>query len=159
MDPKEQEQEDLRDGCRFPANISNELLQGIEPDTWQNVGPSIVHFSEVILQQTVNNGDNFKHLTGFLKELVDYLIKHVRAYELETFDTKNRVKSEMTVLDKSIENKLKQFQTKAEAEGVRMRETVDEKVGSMSAKIFEMDEKMQRVEDTSVVMERVNDTI
>ena len=48
----------------------------------------------------------------------------------------------MTVLDKSIENKLKQFQTKAEAEGVRMRETVDEKVGSMSAKIFEMDEKM-----------------
>ena len=90
----------------------------------------------------MNNGDNFKHLTGFLKELVDYLIKHVRAYELETFDTKNRVKSEMTVLDKSIENKLKQFQTKAEAEGVRMRETVDEKVGSMSAKIFEMDEKM-----------------
>ena len=81
-------------------------------------------------------------MTGFLKELVDYLIKHVRSYELETFDTKNRVKSEMTVLDKSIENKLKQFQTKAEAEGVRMRETVDEKVGSMSAKIFEMDEKM-----------------
>ena len=64
----------------------------------------------------------------FLKVLVNYLIKHVKTYEVETFDTKNKTKSDLSILEKSVENKMKQLATKQEIELIRIQELVSEKM-------------------------------
>jgi len=59
---------------------------------------------------------------------VNYLIKHVKTYEVETFDTKNKTKSDLSILEKSVENKMKQLATKQEIELIRIQELVSEKM-------------------------------
>lgn len=59
---------------------------------------------------------------------MNYLIKHVKTYEVETFDTKNKTKSDLSILEKSVENKMKQLATKQEIELIRIQELVSEKM-------------------------------
>ena len=55
-DPKEMEYQELIDLCIFPAPMDNEMLMSINPNEWKNVGPSLMHCSEVLLLKQKHNG-------------------------------------------------------------------------------------------------------
>ena len=45
QDPKEKEYNEIMNMLEFPSPLHNEMLDGIDPYSWMNVGPSVVNCS------------------------------------------------------------------------------------------------------------------
>jgi hypothetical protein len=107
MDPKDIEYMELIDACEFPASVDTDMLKGIHPDEWTNVGPSVVHFSSVILDMQNDNGKNLKHIQATLDRFVNYVVRYIKHTEGETYEQKNKTTREIVAIDKAVENRLK----------------------------------------------------
>ena len=88
MDPKELEQQEIIESCEFPASLDTASLKGIHPDEWTNVGPSVVHFSEVMLEKSNDHGKNLQHLQKIIDRFVNYMIRYIKNLDNETFENK-----------------------------------------------------------------------
>jgi hypothetical protein len=89
--------------------MDNEILSGIKPLEWKNVGPSIIHCSEVLIMKQKHNGQNFIHLQNLLSRFVKKVIDHMKKGEEDMFALKNKISRDLLGLDKTTENKMKLF--------------------------------------------------
>ena len=102
--------------CDFPAPMDNELVDGIDPRSWLNVGPSIIHFSDVMLQKQAHGSENLLHIRDLLTNFVDFVITFIKKYEVDTVDLKERIRKDIAQMDNTFEQKMKWQNQKTEIE-------------------------------------------
>ena len=76
--------------------------------------------------------------------------------EEDMFALKNKVSRDLIGLDKTTENKMKLFQQKNDIEIKKLQQSIDEKIEEVDKKVFLVNDKLTRVEDTTVVLDYVN---
>jgi len=136
--------------------MDNEILSGIKPLEWKNVGPSIIHCSEVLIMKQKHNGQNFIHLQNLLSRFVKKVIDHMKKGEEDMFALKNKISRDLLGLDKTTENKMKLFKQQNDIEIKKLTNVIDEKLEEIDRKVYEINDKLSRVEDTTVVLDYVN---
>jgi hypothetical protein len=61
-DPRDKEHKDIIGMLEFPNTLDCNMLKAVQPTTWKNVGPNVIHAIAILISQSTTFGGHFSHL-------------------------------------------------------------------------------------------------
>lgn len=91
------EEKDLVALLDFPDNAFQEgKLTYVQPETWKNVGASVIHAIKLIKDHQVETADNLTQLMTFVRGFSSKTFSFIKTQEFEMTNLKNKVTRDLT---------------------------------------------------------------
>ena len=87
--------------------MDNDTLTEVRPLEWTNVGPSIVHCTEILKEKTNSTRLNFRHLRDVCEKFFNLMIQNIKESDAATISYRNRNTKEMGEHNKLNDMKMK----------------------------------------------------
>jgi hypothetical protein len=106
-DEKEKSFKDCIAELEMPHSMDNETLDEIRPNEWVNVGPSIVHCTEIFKEKAISTRLNFCHLRKACDKFFTLTMNRIIEADQQTIAYRNRMTKELAEHNKLADMKLK----------------------------------------------------
>ena len=158
-DPKEIEARNIMDMINKPSEVKSNLLDTVCPETWTNVGPTMVHAMTMVKASNAHLCNNVVHIQKLLAMFVQRTMHFMRVNDTEIQTMKNKVTRELQVQDRTTEQKLKTAMNQIKSDADKLEDKINAMMTDADVKMDEIDDKLSRVEDTSVIYEVVSSNL
>lgn len=135
------------------------MLENLTPFEWRNVGPSVILAVDILKQQAGKTGINVMHIKGLLDRFTRITMNFIKNAEGSRIELQNKVIRDLSNQDKNNQNTMKSFKITCDEAIYEQSKILEENTRKVDIALWKIEEKLERVDDTAVVLEKVQKMI
>ena len=127
-------------------------LQYVEPESWKNVGASLVHAVRLIKDHQVETVENITKVKTFLDQFAKRVLIQVKKVSDDAGEAQQKLQSQLKSNDTDTKEKIRGVESNIQSRLDLVIQSINAQVADMEERVKQSEEKVSKVDTTEVVL-------